>query len=116
MQQKVMKMAKPIKLNDILNSPLNKDKSAISSKDFNTMFSGGSVGEIVGPGNPLPDVIEIPDLPRPSGLKFHIEINTSDSKGNSMHIHADADNKDDIDVIHERYKEFMPRKKILGLF
>jgi len=115
-------MPPAVKLNDIINSPLNKSKPEVSSKDFTSLLtSGGRTGEIspVVPATlreSLPDVIDIPDRPQPTGLKFHIEINTETSQGNSMHIRADAENMDDVDLIHERYREFMPRKKFLGLF
>ncbi|MCK9570301.1 hypothetical protein M0R72_15250 [Candidatus Pacearchaeota archaeon] len=82
-----MGAAKGIPLNDILNSPLNHEREEVAA---------GTSLKSIG---------------KDTGMKIHIEINTSASDGNTMRIEADACNQSDLDAIHAKYHEYMPKEK-----
>jgi hypothetical protein len=78
-----------IPLNSILNSPLNKQKEEASAKDFfNT---------------------------KPAGMSVHIELSRTDADG-EITISADITTQADLEGFMDKCREYVPRKKWLGVF
>lgn len=94
-------MSKPLTMSDILNSPLANPREEMSAKNiFDT-----------------PDTsLDMREQPREQpSMNIHIEIQKVDKNGNFMNVVADIDNRDDLLAFNETYKEYLPRKKWMGL-
>ncbi len=74
---------------DILNSPLNKQKEEASAKDF---FNN-----------------------KPAGMSVHIELSRTDDHS-EITITADITTQADLEGFMEKCREYVPRKKWLGVF
>jgi len=92
---------KTIHLDDILNSPFNKPVQNVDSK---------VVAEFM--NTPIPNHVSLP----PTGkMHVHIEIEKI-TKEVEMFIKADIYNQDDLDQFLYKLKDYLPRKRLWGLF
>jgi hypothetical protein len=129
---------KPIPINDIINSPLNKPKeetsdlrtfviSAINQQNDPLVATRKIIN--INRSSELPDdednqipsgeIIVIPEPVKqevnPStSMKVHIRINKR-THDMTFDVEADIDNREDLDAFHEKYGHMMPRKKLWGL-
>ena len=96
-------MQKPIPLEDILNSPVNKDREEVSSKTFMEAMNGKQTA--------------IPELAvqKPDSMAVHIEIKRIATNGDYLTVKADIRNQNDLAMFHQTYEGYLPRKKWLGL-
>jgi hypothetical protein len=78
-----------IPLNSILNSPLNKQKEEASAKDF---FNN-----------------------KPAGMAVHIELSRTDDHS-ELTITADITTQADLEGFMDKCREYVPRKKLWGVF
>ena len=53
--------------------------------------------------------------PPASTMKLHISIQSYGKNGDAFTLEGDVFNREDLDTIHERYKDYMPRRKWLGI-
>lgn len=101
-------MGKAINLQEIINSPLNKERQEVSAKTLANAMNGKK--------EEFKMEYEFPERPCDRGsMKVHIEIYKFD-KGTTLDITADIDNQEDLGYFMEKNRGYMPRKKFLGLF
>jgi hypothetical protein len=126
---------KPIPLNDILNSPLNKPKEEagslrtfiLSSIDkqkkvdpyMPTYVPVDRSSELPNEDVPANEIIVIPEPVKPASasptaMKVHIRINKR-TPSTTLDIEADFGSIEELNAFHEKYGYMMPRKKLWGL-
>ena len=103
-------MQKPIPLNDILNSQVNKEREEVSSKTFMEALNGKKKVDLQ-----VPDFVPREPAQNPGTMKIHIEIERTARNGDSLSVTADIDNQSDLAAFHETYRGYLPRKKLWGL-
>jgi 16S rRNA U1498 N3-methylase RsmE len=129
-----MGASKPIPINDIINSPLNKPKeetgdlrtfviSAINQQKSTVAPKTININRESELPDDYPQREEIIVIPEPakqevkpsSSMKVHIRINKR-THDMTLDVEADITNQEDLDAFHEKYEHMMPRKKWLGIF
>jgi hypothetical protein len=125
---------KPIPLNDILNSPLNKPKvtsselktfilSTLDKKKANpyvpTYVPVDRSSELPSEDTPSNEIIVIPEPVKPASasptaMKVHIRINKR-TPSTTLDIEADIGSIEELNAFHEKYGYMMPREKLWGL-
>lgn len=53
--------------------------------------------------------------PAASNMKLHINIQSYGKNGNAFHLEGDVFSQDDLAAIHDRFKDYMPRRKLWGI-
>jgi hypothetical protein len=101
----------PLHIDDINASPLSKERIELNVADIMNIPKGN---EVYIPRGSLPDIIDLPDPKPQQGMKVHIELESTTKDGH-LRIRADVDSQEDLVVFQEMYKEYMPKKKWLGL-
>lgn len=54
--------------------------------------------------------------PAASTMKLHINIQSYGKNGDAFHLEGDVFSQDDLAAIHDRFKDYMPRRKWWGIF
>ena len=54
--------------------------------------------------------------PAASNMKLHINIQSYGKNGDAFHLEGDVFSQDDLAAIHDRFKDYMPRRKWWGMF
>lgn len=91
-------MSKPIPIIDIQKSSVNAQREEVNTKDLFAAIASKKPAEIT-------------ERPYNGSMKFHIEIQKKTKAGDSLRIVADADNEYDLNLIHEKYKDHIPKGK-----
>ena len=90
-------MAPTINLKEILNSPFNKPREEISSRD-------------------VTPYIDLSNADMKKGtMRVHIEIDHNRGGADALFVEADIDNPHDLKAFNEQYGKYMPRKKLWGI-
>lgn len=48
-------------------------------------------------------------------MKLHIDIHAYGKNGDAFHLEGDVFSQDDLAAIHDRFKDYMPRRKLWGV-
>lgn len=54
--------------------------------------------------------------PAANNMKLHINIQSYGKNGDEFHLEGDVFSQDDLAAIHDRFKDYMPRRKWWGIF